>query len=112
MGLWLFLAGMALGFGVMLFVVLFESSSSFQALTSPAMTEVVQPLGYALEGGTLLAFGLTLAGIACCTFAPTAVETEGRTAAPRLRRGADDAVGRHGRTKRRRSPPPVPHGST
>lgn len=104
-GLRLFLTGMGLGFALMFFVVTLNGTSFYQNLVAPTTTEVMRPLGYVLDGGILLSFAMTIAGIACFSGAPSRVETPqprpaGRPSTPRRRKD------------RRPAKASAPHGST
>jgi hypothetical protein len=111
-GLRLLLAGLSLGFGLMLFVVALGNSSFYQTFIAPDRTGVMRPLGFVLNSGILVAFAMTLAGIACFPTSPSAAEAPVSERAPQGRFRPASAPRRGGRRRLRRSRPPAPHGST
>lgn len=111
-GLRLFFTGIGLGLLLMLFVTGSEQSSFYVNNIAPPYTEVMRPLGYVLDAGIVLAFALTVAGIACFSFGPAPAEARAPAKAAQVRgqpAGASREDDRH-RTKPRK--PPAPHGST
>ncbi len=111
-GLWLFFAGIGLGFVLMLFVVGGETSSFYLNHVAPTQYEVMRPLGYVLDAGILLAFAMTVAGIACFSFGPPPAEAAASANAPQERGGAMRLRDRHDRHRPKPRQPPAPHGST
>ena len=110
-GLRLFLAGFALGIGLMAFVVAFVATSSYQGLVNASYAGTVPAAGLILEGGALLAFALSVAGIACF---PSTAATSAVTSTPKVpMRGASARASRRERSgKVRRPRPSTPQGST
>lgn len=111
-GLWLFFVGIGLGFVLMLFVTGSEQSSFYVNNVAPPFTEVMRPLGYVLDAGIVLAFAITVAGIACFSFGPAPAEAcvpahaaEGR--GPTAASSREDE-----RQRPKPRPPSAPHGST
>ncbi len=112
-GLRLFFVGIGLGLVLMLFVTGFENSSFYVTnIAPPPTTEAMRPLGYVLDAALVLAFALTVAGIACFSFGPSPAGTAApaKTGSERGRPAeTPDKDDRH-RPKPRQ--PPAPHGST
>jgi hypothetical protein len=111
-GLRFFLAGLALGIGLMLFVVTFDGTSFYQNFVASTATEAMRPLGYVLDGGMLLAFILAVAGIACFSAVPSDATAPVADRAPAARVRAADHARRDARRRLRQSRPPASHGST
>ncbi len=111
-GLWLLLTGMGLGLALMTFVATFENSAFFQDLVASTASEAMRPLGIALDGGILVSFAMTVAGIACFAWGPSVTEVP---APLRAAQGRARAPTSHRRQERRRpkpGQPAAPHGST
>ncbi len=111
-GLRLFLAGLTLGLGLMIFVVAFDNASFYQNLVASTTYETTPLLGYALDVGILLAFAMTVAGIACFSTNPSEAQAPVPARAPQVRTAAADVSRRDRRRRPRPSWPSMPHGST
>lgn len=112
-GLRLFLAGIALGLGLMTFVVTVDSSSFYlNYVASSAPFEATPLLGYLLDGGILLSMALTVGGIACFPSRPVEARVPVTTPAPRASRHVERAQPRDSRRRFRPARPSAPHGST
>lgn len=108
-GLWLLLIGMGLGLLLMTVVVTFENSALYENLVASTASEGMRPLGLALDGGILVSFAMTVAGIACFAWGPSHIEAPAPARRPQYRGRADASRRREGR---QRPKPTVPHGST
>ncbi len=101
-GLRLLVGGMGLGMGLMLFVVSLQGTAFYQTWFAASPTGVMHPLGFLVDGLTVLSFASAVAGIGC--FTGTRPEpTAARAAVPRGR--PEPRAARHRR-------PGAPHGST
>lgn len=110
-GLRLIRVGLVLGVGLMLYVVTFDASSFYQNFVASTTAEATPPLGYVLDGGILLAFASTVAGIACFSVTPSEMRAPALARAAPARVRSADPVRRDERRRLRRRPS-VPHGST
>ena len=106
-GVRLLFGGMGLGFVLMLFAVTFQGTAFYQAWFAPTMLEAMKPLGYALDAGILLAFAMSVAGIACFSLTPSGTGMSPSENAP----GPSRRESAH-RARQRPRQPSSAHGST
>ncbi len=111
-GLGLFVAGLALGMVLMFFAVLGETSSFYQNNVAPTQLEAMRPLGYLLDVGILLAFALSVAGIACFSFGPVPERVPAPAKPAQRGEWSREERGRKDRHRPKPRQPPAPHGST
>ncbi len=111
-GLGLLVAGLALGMVLMFFAVQGEASSFYQNNVAPTQLEAMRPLGYLLDAGILLAFAMSVAGIACFSFGPVPERVPAPTKAAQREAGPREDRGGKDRHRPRPRQPPAPHGST
>ncbi len=112
-GLRLLVVGAILGMAVITFVGVFNTSPFYQTYAASApMTEALPPLGYALDGTGILAFGLILGGMAVVSFGPVGNEAPEDARPPRVPRQAPSSRPSVDRESTKRRQPPAPHGST
>lgn len=110
LGLDLLLAGMGLGMALMTFVAAFDSTSFYQTVIGPTLTEGMRPFGYGLDAAAVLSLAMSVAGIACVSGAPPAAAA----AASSQRVTAEDRLAELRRRKaaRARKSRAVSQGST